>query len=392
MGLIRDWWKRKFRREDPLAEDEEELGAEEVMDRESTDFSDEQQRMKYVRGCLEQMKEAALNVESLSGEYNQVTAYLTDMEEIEALPEEERERLNANARAISTLEEDRAKYLRKAGRMSEEKFRLMEQAEPDIEEAKKKLSEAEDYQELVRQDLRRLDREKHHFAYRQNELRATLNNTKGMAMICACALAAGFAMLLLLQVAFDMDAQIGYILLAAAAALVIMVLYIRHTEAEQELERVNGLMNKLILLQNKVKIRYVNNTNLLDYLCLKYQVSGSEELDRLWEQYQTELKEREKYHQTSSELDHYQAELVKQLKRLHIKDPDIWLHQTIAIIDNKEMVEIRHGFITRRQKLRRQMEYNRELADKARDEIKSLVKEYPQYAQEIMGMVSQYDN
>lgn len=392
MGLIRDWWKRKFRREDPLAEDEEELGAEEVMDRESTDFSDEQQRMKYVRGCLEQMKEAALNVESLSGEYNQVTAYLTDMEEIEALPEEERERLNANARAISTLEEDRAKYLRKAGRMSEEKFRLMEQAEPDIEEAKKKLSEAEDYQELVRQDLRRLDREKHHFAYRQNELRATLNNTKGMAMICACALAAGFAMLLLLQVAFDMDAQIGYILLAAAAALVIMVLYIRHTEAEQELERVNGLMNKLILLQNKVKIRYVNNTNLLDYLCLKYQVSGSEELDRLWEQYQTELKEREKYHQTSSELDHYQAELVKQLKRLHIKDPDIWLHQTIAIIDNKEMVEIRHGFITRRQKLRRQMEYNRELADKARDEIKSLVKEYPQYVQEIMGMVSQYDN
>lgn len=392
MGLIRDWWKRKFRREDPLAEDEEELGAEEVMDRESTDFSDEQQRMKYVRGCLEQMKEAALNVESLSGEYNQVTAYLTDMEEIEALPEEERERLNANARAISTLEEDRAKYLRKAGRMSEEKFRLMEQAEPDIEEAKKKLSEAEDYQELVRQDLRRLDREKHHFAYRQNELRATLNNTKGMAMICACALAAGFAMLLLLQVAFDMDAQIGYILLAAAAALVIMVLYIRHTEAEQELERVNGLMNKLILLQNKVKIRYVNNTNLLDYLCLKYQVSGSEELDRLWEQYQTELKEREKYHQTSSELDHYQAELVKQLKRLHIKDPDIWLHQTIAIIDNKEMVEIRHGFITRRQKLRRQMEYNRELADKARDEIKSLVKEYPQYVQEIMGMVSKYDN
>lgn len=392
MGLIRDWWKRKFRREDPLAEDEEELGAEEVMDRESTDFSDEQQRMKYVRGCLEQMKEAALNVESLSGEYNQVTAYLTDMEEIEALPEEERERLNANARAISTLEEDRAKYLRKAGRMSEEKFRLMEQAEPDIEEAKKKLSEAEDYQELVRQDLRRIDREKHHFAYRQNELRATLNNTKGMAMICACALAAGFAMLLLLQVAFDMDAQIGYILLAAAAALVIMVLYIRHTEAEQELERVNGLMNKLILLQNKVKIRYVNNTNLLDYLCLKYQVSGSEELDRLWEQYQTELKEREKYHQTSSELDHYQAELVKQLKRLHIKDPDIWLHQTIAIIDNKEMVEIRHGFITRRQKLRRQMEYNRELADKARDEIKSLVKEYPQYVQEIMGMVSKYDN
>lgn len=391
MGFLREWFRKRFTNEDPFTEEEEDITIEEVLDRSTTDFTDDTQRMRYVRRCLEQMKEALFDVETLSGEYNQVTAYLTDMEEIEALPEEERSRLDANARAISSLEEDREKYLRKSGRMSEEKFRQMEAAEPEYEEAKRKLKEAEDYQELVRRDLRRLDNEKHTYTCHRAELRAALENTKGMAVICICALAAGFAMMAILQFGFGMDTQIGCILIAAAAAVVIMMLYIRHSEAARELERVNRLTNKLIQLQNKVKIRYVNNANLLEYLCMKYKVSGSEELAKLWEQYQKELKEREKYHQTSAELDYYQLELIKQLRRLRIKDPDIWLHQTVAIIDSKEMVEIRHGFIMRRQKLRKQIEYNKELADNARDEIKSLVTEYPQYAQEILSVVSEYD-
>lgn len=37
------------------------------------------------------------------------------------------------------------------------------------------------------------------------------------------------------------------------------------------------------------------------------------------------------------------------------------------------------------------MEYNKELAENARNEIKSLVTEYPQYAQEILALVAQYD-
>lgn len=391
MGLIRDWFRRKFTKEASYEEMGEDIEAEEVLDRSLVNFSDDTQRLHYVKSCLEQMKEALFHVDTLSAEYNQVTSYLTDMEEIEALPQEERSRLDANARAISSLEEDREKYLRKSGRMSEENFRRMEEAEPEIDEAKHKLKEAEDYQELIRRDLRRLDNEKHTYTYHREELRATLENTRGMAIICMWALAAGVVMMLILQFAFRMDTQIGYILLALAAVIAIMFLYLRHSEAGRELERVNRLMNKLILLQNKVKIRYVNNTNLLEYLCMKYNVSGSEELERLWEQYQKELKEREKYHQTSAELDYYQSELVKQLRRLRIKDPDIWLHQTIAIIDSKEMVEIRHGFIMRRQRLRKQMEYNKELAENARNEIKSLVTEYPQYAQEILALVAQYD-
>ncbi len=69
----------------------------------------------------------------------------------------------------------------------------------------------------------------------------------------------------------------------------------------------------------------------------------------------------------------------------------IWLHQTAAILDKKEMVEIRHNLIIRRQSLRRRMDYNKEMvAGKAQAEIKDLVDKYPKYAAEIVGIVEQY--
>ena len=71
----------------------------------------------------------------------------------------------------------------------------------------------------------------------------------------------------------------------------------------------------------------------------------------------------------------------------------IWLHQTQAILDKKEMVEIRHNLIIRRQSLRRRMDYNREvIAGNAQAEIKDLVDKYPEYAKEILNIVAQYAN
>ena len=74
-----------------------------------------------------------------------------------------------------------------------------------------------------------------------------------------------------------------------------------------------------------------------------------------------------------------------------MQDPDIWLHQTQALLAHGEMVEIRHGLIVRRQKLRKQMEYNENLAESAKAEIKSLAEEFPIYRDEIFAMVEQYE-
>lgn len=271
--------------------------------------------------------------------------------------------------------------------MSDERFHQVERIEKEAEEACRKLESAEEDQNRIKQDMFRLDGEKHAYLYRKDELRNMIADSKGIAIICGGAFIVCFAALLILQYAMDMDTQLGFLLAAGMAALVITLLYLRHAEAVKELKKVEAGINRIIQLQNRVKIRYVNNTNLLDYLYLKYQVSSAREMNTLWEKYKVEKEERLSYRQAELELEDSQQELLNILKCYQIKDPAIWLHQTAALLDSKEMVEIRHNLIIRRQSLRRRMDYNKEvIIAGAQNAIKDMADSYPQYAEEIMAL------
>ena len=146
------------------------------------------------------------------------------------------------------------------------------------------------------------------------------------------------------------------------------------------------------MLQNQVKIRYVNNTNLIDYLCLKYGVNSSKQLYELYDKYLEEKKARERAEDARKMLDANEKDLVYMLSHLRIKDPDIWVHQAEALLDHKEEVELRHSLNVRRQSLRKRMEYNRDVvAGNAKSEIEEMARQYPEYAQEILDMVSRYE-
>lgn len=389
MGWFQNLAAKLFRR------DEEDGYGDEWDDDESShqiDYNDKEQRDDYVRNCLERIGDATREVENLTFEYDMVTSYLKDMEEIEALPPEESEQLKECAKRVALLQDSKSDFMERPHRITDEKYQQIERMVDEVEEGYRKLSETEEYQELIRQDLSRLDGEKHAYSYRRNEVMHTIVDTRGMAVICVAALGLCVLLLLFLQFFLDMDTRAGYLVTAAAAALAITLIYVKHVDARRELHRVETGINKIILLQNKVKIRYVNNTNLLDYLYLKYGVSSAQELMDMWENYKIEKEEREKFHKAELDLDYSQQELLQMLKRYQIKDPAIWLHQTEAILDSKEMVEIRHNLIIRRQSLRRRMDYNKEVvAAGSQKEIKDLVAQYPQYAKEIVATVEEYE-
>ncbi len=389
MGWFRNL-RNKFHKKDRNDFYEGEWEEEEI--EHQIDYDNKEQRDDYVKSCLERMADATKELENLTYEYDMVTSYLKDMEEIDALPQEESEQLKECARRVADLQSSRADYMERPRRISEENYRLMERIADEVEEGYEKLSETEEYQNLIRQDLGRLDGERHAYAYRRNEVMGVIADTRGMAVICVVALGLCVLLLLLLQFFLEMDTGVGYLLTAAAAAVAITVIYVKHLDARQELRRVENGINKIILLQNKVKIRYVNNTNLLEYLQLKYGVGSAKELMDLWENYQVERAERETLRKAERDLDYNERELLQMLKCYQIKDPAIWLHQTEAILDRKEMVEIRHNLIVRRQSLRRRMDYNKEVvAGGSQQEIKELVEKYPQYAKEIMQAVEEYE-
>ena len=383
------WWNRFFKKKEPVQQEEnwEQL----VYTRNGVNFDEEDQRKRYIVNCLEQITEASKEIDLLTGEYTLVTSYLTDTDEIEALPKEQRSQINSTAARLAGLEQERNRYREKKNRMRDADFYAIRKREDEIEEGIRKIREGEKYGNLIRQDLHRLDGERHAYEYRRNELENMMNNQRGMAVIFFTALVVCVIMLAILQFGFDMDVYVGLFLAVGAGAVAISYVCIKYMDAGRELQRVEKTINKIIQLQNKVKIRYVNNCQLMEYLYLKYNTDSAAKLEKRWKLYQDEKEERKQFAEAEAKMEYYQKQLVEQLSNYRVQMPERWISQTAALLDKREMVEIRHELIQRRQALRKQMDYNQEVAESARNEVKEVASLYPKYAQEILSMVERYD-
>lgn len=389
------FWKRVFRRKGK--NDSSGLNGEgeeqsiPVFHRENINIHNKQEREQYIKSALEQFADAERELRHLEYEYNLVTSHLTDIEELERLPEMMRLEIREVAEKLCTIEDTQTVYKRKKNRISEEDFSRVEQVEGDVEEGIRKIKEAEDYQKLIKSDMRRLNGERHAYEYRQEELDGELKNASGMAVICFGALVVCLIILFILQVTMRLDMKVGYVLAVGVAAIVILKLFLRHGDAGREIVRVEKDINRLILLQNTVKIRYVNNKNLLDYLYLKFHVKRAADLEALWDKYTEEKEEREKMERASEDYVYYQKEFLKLLRNARIKDTSVWLHQARAIVEGQEMMRLRQGLFGRRKALRERLDYNRELAKTAQAEVTEISRKYPRYKDEILGWIGEYE-
>lgn len=387
-----EFWKRIFGRRPK----KEENGFEEDWDkiiyvRDEVDFKDEEQRSRYIINCLEQIAEAAREMNLLAAEYGKVTSHLTDMDEIDVLPDGEKEELRQIAQKLSGLEQEMQRYRERKNRMGDAEYYKMRGQEGEVEEGIRKLKESEGYAALIKRDLRRLDGERQAYEYRRVELRAMLANLRGMAVIFLTALAVCLLMLAVLQFAFRMNAAVGFFVSIGAASIAITILCVKFMDGDREIARVESAINKLIHLQNTVKIRYVNNSQLLEYLYLKYNTDSADKLQKAWDAFLKEREERAQYAEAEAKKAYYQKQLLAQLSNYRIESPERWMNQAAALYDGREMVEIRHDLILRRQTLRKQMDYNNDVSETARKEIMDVAKKYPAYAQEILDMVEKYD-
>ena len=359
---------------------------------EVSNFTDDTQRTRYIESCLEQMKAASDEIDLLNREYDSVTAYLNDTDEIERLPEHIRTPIQDCATKLLRLEKEFTNYTSKKDLLSGEDYALMERLEDEMPEGYEKLKKSEEYQKLIKEDMRRIEGEKQAYYYRKAELKGMLANIKGVFFICVVAAITCVIMLLILQFGFELDAQIGYILTAGATAVAFTVLFVINIDMQQEAAKVEKSIGKLIHMHNTVKIRYVNNTNLLEYLYMKYNVDSSALLKELWDKYVSERAERERFEQTKYDITFYRDELLQHMRKLHIADPDIWIHQAEALVNRKEMVEIRHSLVERRQNLRKQMEYNKDVAVDAQTKLKDMIHAYPKYANQVLQQLEAFEN
>jgi len=147
------------------------------------------------------------------------------------------------------------------------------------------------------------------------------------------------------------------------------------------------LCNRAIFLTNRVKIKYVNTTNAIQYICARYHVKNGVELDYVYTQYRKMMAELSKKQEGTRLLNEYNTVLVHSLGRLGVKDCDIWFYQARALCNPKEMVEVRHDLNVRRQQLRDRMDYNAGVLEKSINElekIRSVSKEYEDDVERVL--------
>ncbi len=350
------------------------------------------QKKSLATEYCEQIMAAAKNLEETKREYKVVTDYLTDIQKLENLPESEMKKIQDTAQNVLNLNDARDAYLNKSKTISDAQFAQMEQLEDEMPEIIRRLQGNESYQTTVKRDMQYLEGEREEWRYYQesvvneeNILRKSL-----YALLSVYVLAVLMAVILGMAMKFDIMMPFVAATLVTGAAGGIMVLRLQNDSVEIKKSQAN--INRAIVLLNKVKFKYVNVTNAVDYACEKYHVKNGYELSYIWYQYLEAVKEREKYQRTNDELDYFNDKLIRQLKKYQFYDARIWIHQAKALLDKKEMVEVKHELLVRRKKLRDGMEDQAETIRGARKEIESLVKNRPGGYEDVKELLDAVDN
>lgn len=394
MGFLKNLFSRKIEYDDDYFDYDSEYENpdwDRTDKREPIDLSDVNMMEDYVRNCLSQISDASKEMDRLTKEYDAVSCQLKDLEEVEEIPVKDKAKIETLANDIRRLRKEHDAYVLKESAMTDREYKLVESIEDDIAEAVKKLEKEEDLRKRIKQDLRRLDREKHAYTYRKSELEQGLANLRGTAFVALGAAAVLVVILILLQTILKLDVTLGYFGAAMLLSIALTFIFVKFKDDTLEKVRVSNTINGLILLENKVKIRYVNNKNLLDYLYTKYDVPDAWTLRDLYDRFEKERSARERFQKNEKIYQEQLAGLVRELRKFNVSDPEVWIHQVDAIIDPKEMVETRHGLIMRRQKLRKQMEYNQDLASEASESVKHVIEEHPKYRDKILELINLYE-
>lgn len=324
---------------------------------------------QYVVERLEQIIEITRDIEDTKSEYRKVTSYLNDIKVVEELPEEEKKKIQETAASVIQLNTARTEFLNASKKLSDARFAQYEQEESEIPAAIKRLHSNEMYRDTVEKDMKYVEREKSEWVLRKEYLGHQQIMLKNLLYILIGIAVTTAIILAILQFALKVDCYYAWMILVFVTAIAVCVVYIRIQDDGMEITAAERNLNRSIVLMNKVKIRYVNIVNAVDYACEKYHVQNAEELNRYWEYYMEAVKEREKFQRANEDLEYFNGRLIRQLSNYELNDSKVWLMQANALVDPKEMVEIKHVLVNRRQKLREHMEYNLKAIRELRDDV-----------------------
>lgn len=348
-------------------------------------------RKGFIEENSELIADSYRQIEESKIEYQAVTSYLTDMQKIDRIPKLEREVIEDAARNILNLNKERNHIRNRQYDITDIQYQLFERYEMQLPKELTSLKEAEGYQNDIEEDILRLEREKQLFLDEEDEIINKQSFLRAIAKTTFVIIVILFAIFALLSSSSGSDMTLPFLLTVLMGMASTLYLFMEARKNTHDIKMVQLKLNKVIMLANKVAIKSVNNRNYLDYCYSKYMVDSYEQLKSRWEQYVKIKDENKRYESNSQLLEFYNDILIKELKKYKVTDSEIWIYQPTAILDSREMVEVRHRLNVRRQKLRERIQANKEQQEEAIQAIIALIKAYPESETEAIKTLKKYN-
>ena len=353
---------------------------------------DKNDTVRFVRENCEAIAENERQIAEAKKEYEKVTSYLTDIQRIDMASDAERKEIDDVCNSILTLTSERNKYKNRNLTISDAQMRKFVPFEDELVDEIKKMYNAESYQTAIESDISNLKKEKENLYSQKKEVVNKQNAIKGMTKILALLIISLIVLLIVIFYALKADMTLPYLGVVFLAAVSAAALIFESQKNRRDVILIEKKINRAVTLLNKVKIKYINNINVLDYNCNKFGVKNAKDFEQKWNEYCKMREYEKKFRENTEMLNANNENLVIMLKDVGVVDTDIWLSRCVAIVDPKEMVEIRHELNQRRQMLRERIENNEQLKENIIKQLDYAINESPQIRDELIQIVKDFSN
>lgn len=389
MSIIGRWIEKiKSKKRRKMERESLRMKTEHLVNEES--LSDPVTIKNHVIHLCEQMIDISRELDDVRHEYDKVTNYLKDIQVVEGLGGDLRKQLEEVATHMTKLVNVRNDLLNVEHKISDEVFNQMEEKEAEIPDVIRRLKMNEAELETIKHDLNILAGQKVEWSIVSQEREEELEQLRRLSFVLLFCFGGVAIIVVLLSMTLKWD-MLPVFFVALLATLAAAYVILRMQECNKDIKKSEVNQNYIISLENRIKIKYVNAKNAVDYTCNRFHVKNSKELTFNYEQYIEICKEREKFKQTNEDLEYYKNRLVRILQSVNLYDAKIWLNYANAIMNKNEMVELKHELFSRRQFLRGRIDYNLNAISEMRADVDLYVDKLGNKAGQVRAIVNKVD-
>ena len=339
----------------------------------SKSISDED--LTRVTGELcEQVTYLRLQQEETKKEFAQVTQYLADIQRYEQMSEADRRDIADAARMMLSLDAERARYQTGEKRIRDDLYHTMEMYEREFPKKLAELERHENFLTLIKDDMRNLEGEKGSIGYEREQAEAKKNFLNKLSYGVIFAVILIFITLILLSDRTGKDFTVPFFITGLAAICYIVYYIYAIGGCKTSIKKTEYMMNRANVLLNKVKIKYVNTTGVLDYSYDKYGVNWEDVKN--WMDYTKQKEAEHRYLKNTQMLNNYTDRMMRALIAAGMEKADAWVSQPEVLLDRRELMDFKDAVSRRRNKLRAQLDYNIRQQDTTMNEIEALKAKY----------------